>query len=529
MQECAPRDGATNVAERRAQAVAATARDADPPAPRDDAGGRTRPLTNAAYLVAANLGGRVLTLLLVLYTTRRLDTLYGNYVAVINFVGLFSVVTDLGLSTIAVRDVVQDRSLAVRYISNTLPLRLLLTLLDIVLIVALAQRLIQPDLRDALYVYALSLIPLTVSGTLQLAFQFAERQAPGAILSIGTTLLRVVLGFAVLYTGHHVLALTIVYTLVAIVGAVATAWIVYTRFLPLRMEFDLSWWPVLLRRAAPFAVLLLLNYVYASVDMQILYNLSGCQNLPAGTACKPVAQYGVAYQGLNVVTAIFTTAIGAAILPAINRVATESHAALGRMVRSAYTLMVVCAIPIALFTTFYAPEAVHVLAGRHNAANFAAAAPALAILMWDVPCFLVVNMLGTALLAVHRQTTLIVSFAVTLVFNVAFNLWLIPHYSYMASSVLTVASEFVNGAIILWALRRAIGPLRLQATTMKAAAMTAATAAVLWALHPFGIVVSLPIGVVVALLSVRAARVFGVTEREVLGRLPLVGRYVGLL
>lgn len=490
---------------------------------------RTRPLNNAAYLIAANLGGRVLTLLLVLYTIRRLDTLYGNYVAVINFVGLFSVITDLGLSTVAVRDVVQDRSLAARYISNTLVLRLLLALLDIVLIVALAQRLIQADLRNALYVYAFSLIPLTVSGTLQLAFQFAERQAPGAILSVATTLLRVVLSVAVLYTGHHVLALTFVYTLVAIAGAVATAWIVYTRFLPLSMEFDLSWWPTLLRRAAPFAVLLLLNYFYASVDMQILYVLSGCPHLPPGSACKPVAQYGVAYQGLNVVTAIFTTAISAAIFPALNRVATESHAALGRLVRSSYTLMLVFGVPIALFTAFYAPEALHVLAGRRNAADFAAATPALAILIWDVPCFLIVNMLGTALLAVHRQTTLMVSFAVTLVFNVAFNVWLIPHYSYMASSVLTVSSEFVNGAIILWALRRVIGPLGLQATTMKVGAMTLVTAAVLWALHPFGIVVSLPIGAVVALLGVRVACVFGATEREVLGRLPLVGRYVGLL
>ncbi len=489
--------------------------------------GRTRPLNNAAYLVAANLGARVFTLLLALYTIRRFDLLYGSYVDVINVVALFSVITDLGLSTLAVRDVAQDRSLAVRYVSNTLVLRLLLTALDIVLIVALAQRLIQPDLRAALYVYALSLIPLTVSGTVQLAFQFAERQAAGAILSIATTLLRVMLSFAVLYTGHGVLALTLVYTLVAAAGAVATAWVVYTRFLPLRLEIDLSWWPVLLRRAAPFAVLLLLNYFYASVDMQILYIVSGCKNLPTNK-CTPVARYGVAYQGLNAATAIFATAVSAAILPALNRVATESHEALRRVVRSSYTLMLVFGVPIALFTAFYAPEILPLLSGRRNAAHFAAAAPALAVLIWDLPCFLITNMLGTALLAVHRQTTLMVSFAVTLAFNVVFNALLIPHYSFMASSVLTVASEFVNGAIILWSLRRAIGSLRLGPATLKVSAVMAATAGSLWALHAYGIAVGVPVAVVVALLGLRAARVLGDTEREVLGRLPLVGRYARL-
>jgi len=487
---------------------------------------RMRPLNNAAYLAAANLGARVFTLLLAIYTLRKLDTLYGDYVVIISFVGLFAVVTDLGLSTVTVRDVVQDRSLEARYLSNALVLRLAFTVLDIALIAALGQVFIRADLRLALDVYAVSLIPSTVSGTLQLAFQITERQTYSAALSIATTAARVALSLAVLYTGHHVLALTLVYTAVTATSALATVWLVYTRFPALRIELDLSWWPDLLRRALPFGVLLLLNYFYASIDMFILYVLSGCKS---NVGCVQTAQYGAAYQVLNVVIAIFATSISAAILPALNRVAVESHAALARMVRSSYTLMLVFGVPIALFTTFYAPVALHLLAGRHNAANFGAAAPALAILIWDLPCFLITNMLGTALLAVHRQTTLMVSFAVTLVFNVAFNVLLIPHYSYMASSVLTVASEFVNGVIILRALRQAIGPLWLGSTTVRVAVIAIVTAVALWVLQPYGIVIGLPVGAIGALLGLRVARVLGPTERDVLGRLPLVGRYVGLL
>jgi O-antigen/teichoic acid export membrane protein len=259
--------------------------------------------------------------------------------------------------------------------------------------------------------------------------------------------------------------------------------------------------------------------------MQILYVLSGCGHMAGNAGCTPVGNYGAAYRFLDVLAAIFLGATSTATLPAFNRVVMESRVALARLVHSSVTLMLAFGVGVALLGTFFAPDALHVLAGR----NYMVAAPALSILVWAFPWFLVLGMFYNALWALHKQTIVTLAFAITLVFNVALNIVLIPHFSYLASAALTVASEVLNGLIVFVALRRNLGPLGLAVPTAKVALLASVTGAVLWVLHPYGIVVGLPVGSIVLLLGLRLTRLFGTTEREILAAMPLVGRYAGLL
>ena len=89
-----------------------------------------RPLHNAALLTAASLAAKGCGFVLLLVAARVLGKDgFGEYSQVMAFVGLFAVATDLGLSTLAVRDVAQERALLPRYVGNVLALRLLLALL----------------------------------------------------------------------------------------------------------------------------------------------------------------------------------------------------------------------------------------------------------------------------------------------------------------------------------------------------------------------------------------------------------------
>lgn len=495
---------------------------------------RGRPVRNAGYLAGANLGAKVFSFIAMLYTYRMLGKgLVGNYGNVLAYVGLFGVVTDLGLSTLAVRDVSQNPGLAVRYISNLLAVRVLLSLLTVGVILALLYAhivsYIAPPLHSSVTIYALALVPLAISNTLQLVFQFRERLGYSAVLNVATSALTAALSIAVLTLGHHVLALVVVFTIVATANAAVMAWFVYARFLPRRLELDPSWWPVLLRAAAPFAVLTFLNVLYNYADRQILAALSGCGHKPV---CVPVGVYTAAYRPLDILVAIFVGSINAATLPAFNRVVTESRAALARLTRSSSTLGLALGVPTALFVTFYAPEALHIVGGK----SFIVGAPALSMLIWTFPCVLVLSMLYNALYAIHRQKVVAAAFGVTLVFNVVTNVLLIPHYSYFASAALTVASELVNGVIVYTVLRRGIGPLGIGPAVAKMAAIVGVTAALLWACHVVGlrigvpgIFLGIPLGAVVVIIGLRVTRFLGPTEREILGRAPLFGRYAGLL
>jgi O-antigen/teichoic acid export membrane protein len=472
------------------------------------------------------LGAKACSFAFVFYVTRALGpALYGNFTAANAFVGIFAFLSDLGMSTVIVRDVAQDQTLATRYVSNAMVMKLLFALADIVLIAVVAQIIIAPSLRSAVLAAAFALAPLAVSSTLQLVFQFSERFAYGAVLNVATATLSALLRVLVLVMGHRVLGLMLANTGVTLLSTLVVAWIVYTRFLPRRLEIDLRFWPVLLRRAVPFMLLALLSTLYAGIDRQILYVLSGCGHLRGNAGCAPVGQYSAAYQILDVLTLVFATSANAAVVPMFTRVAAQSREALVRVVRSSVTLMLTFGVPVALFITCYAPEALHVLGGH----KFVIAAPALAVLIWAFPCFLVLGMIGMALVALDRQAIITIAFVVTLIFNVVFNVLLIPHYSYMASSALTVASEIVNGVIMVAALRRLLGPLHLGAAVTKVGVITVVTAVVLWAVHGYSVVLGVPLATLIILAGLRLTRVMGPTEREILGRLPVIGRYAPLL
>ncbi len=487
---------------------------------------RSRPVRNASYLTMASIGAKAFSFIFVLYANRVLGPdLMGNYAAVTGYVGLFGVLSDLGLGTLTIRDVSQDRSLAVRYVSNLLVLRTLLSVLSILLIVVLAQLYINVHLRGAVYVFALGLIPQTVSNTLQLVFQYSERLAFGAVLNVANSAVTAILGMVALALGQRVLSLMVIYVAVMAVTCVATTCVVYLRFLPRHLELDPTWWPVLIKAAVPFAALTFINVLYNNADRQILYVLSNCTHAPPQAGCRPVGEYSAAYRALDILMLIFVGSINAAVLPAFMRVGLDSRQALARLVKTSGTLAFVCGMPVALFTTFFPREALHVVGGK----EYLVAAPALATLIWTFPCVLLLTLLYNALYAVHRQKVVMMAFAVTLVFNVVANVLLIPRYSYFASAAVTVASEIVNGAIVLYVLRRELGSLGLVSPALRVGVVAAVTALVLWALHPFGIVVGLPAGIVVVLLGLRVTRVLGPAEQEILERLPLFGRYARLL
>jgi len=482
---------------------------------------RTRPLRSASYLSAATLGAKAFSFIFVLYATRTLGVgPFGDYTFVLSFVGLFGVLTDLGMGTLAVRDVAQNRSLATRYVSNILGVRLACALVAVALIVALAQvpGLVAPSLRNSLYVYALALVPLAVSNTLGLAFQFFERMEYSALFNVATSAVMAFIGIMILFLGHRVLGLVAVFTLVTTASTVVMAMIVYKRFLPPRLALDFSWWPTLLRQAAPFVALTLLSVLYFRADIVLLTVLSHCSQ--AGQ-CVPTGLYGAAYRLLDILIIVFAVSLSTATLPAFNRVVTESRQELARLVHSSSVLMLAFGVPTALLAAFYAPEALHILAGK----SYIVAAPALAVLIWAFPCFLLTGVLYNALYALHLQRIVATAFAVTLCFNVTFNLLLIPQYSFFASSVLTVGSEIFNLAIVTLAVQRHVGSLDLSGTVVKVGGIAIVTGVALWSLRSYGIFVGLPVGVVIMVLGVRLTRLFGQTEHAILERLPLMGRY----
>jgi len=483
---------------------------------------KPRPLHNAALLTAASFAAKGFGMLTLLVSTAVLGKHgFGDYTAVMSFVGVFAVATDLGLTTLAVRDIAQKPELLPRYLGNVLSLRLMLSLLTVAVCIILstifALRLnFNETVRLGIIIWALALIPGAVTGAMSIVFQATERMATLSLLTTLTAFLTAVLGSLSLLLGGRLIVYVLVMALVNTAISIAAV-ILAGRRTAVRPRLDISWWPSLVRVALPFATLTLLNVLYSRADTLMVISLKG--NGDAGL-------YGVAYRYVDTLLALAISPFNAAVLPAFNRIAAESRAELHRLVVAGIRIMLAISVPVAVAATAYP----HVLLLIFKP-EYREAAPALQWLAWSFPCFMVLSILYNALYAVNRAGDVARTFGVALVFNVVLNLLLIPHYSYFASAALTTASEALNVALAGWAVYRHIGPLQAQAVTVKVALAGLAMYGVTWALQGLpqipGMAIGLPLGLVAYLAVLRVTAAFGANERDILARVPLAGRYIG--
>jgi O-antigen/teichoic acid export membrane protein len=242
-----------------------------------------------------------------------------------------------------------------------------------------------------------------------------------------------------------------------------------------------------------------------------------------------VGLYRAGYRYLDILSGLIGANLGAASLPAFSRVSAESSQALARLTVLTVRVMILVSLPIALWGTFYGPQ-ILALNGR----DFGPASGlALRILIWAFPLFLIETPLYQALYALHRQRDVTTFFLVTLVFNVGANLLLIPHYSFLGSAVITVASEVLNVSLTLVAVRRRLPSLHYRAVGLRPFLPTlvlGVVLVVLTAVWGASMWVGIPIGAAVYLLTLRVLHVLGPQEYEIIARLPLgrrVARLVG--
>ncbi|KKU85598.1 MAG: Polysaccharide biosynthesis protein [Candidatus Gottesmanbacteria bacterium GW2011_GWA2_47_9] len=75
--------------------------------------------------------------------------------------------------------------------------------------------------------------------------------------------------------------------------------------------------------------------------------------------------------------------------------------------------------------------------------DFSASIPALRVLSLGLPFFFLTSLTMWTLIALKKQWALAGIYGLSMVINIALNLWLIPVYGYMAAAWITVLSEGV--------------------------------------------------------------------------------------
>jgi O-antigen/teichoic acid export membrane protein len=455
---------------------AASSTSATPPGPgstaRAVAHGTTR-------LLAGLLSAKVLDFALYLVLARRLGVdEFGRYVFAFSFTLLFSIVADLGVNTVFTREVSRTPARARALLGVALPLKAALG--AAALLAGLGIAIWSHHPLPTVLLIALFLLGLTANSCAALfegMLKAQGRAGQAGLTVLAQSITALTLG-AILVFGTHAGALAGAgaYLAAGLVHLVAAARLSRDQWS--RPSEDAPAEPVLgplamLRASAPIALSGVFIALYFRVDSVMLHAMRGERD---------TGLYGGIYRFFEAFV-LLSAAYRSVLFPIMARAADGPADQLRVLCRKSIRLHLLFTLAVATFFTFEAKPIVLLVLG----APYAAAAPALAMLMWALPGAYVADTLFHLLAAQGRQAQGTRAASATAVFNVVLNLALIPHFSFVGAAFATAASEALC-CILLFAMVRArvpgIGVLRAAGRPLAGAAALAATLALLNAALP---------------------------------------------
>ncbi len=479
---------------------------------------------NSLFPMATSLLNKFLDMGFAFYYLRILGSEgVGKYAFAVVVWSYLDTLTNFGLGTILTREVAKDRTVANRYLGNTLLLRLGLwvaSLLVVALLIgpAAGPLGITPDVALAILLLGAGLLPSLVASTLTSLFQAHERFEYPAIATVFSQILKVGLGVPVLMAGWGFVGLAGVSVVVnlATVGILTALAVVV---LQIRVRRDATYgvskrfsWE-LLNLSYPLMLNYLLNSVFYRVDSLMLKPMAGNASL---------GWYSTAYKfidGLGIISSSFTLAL----FPLLSQFAQSAKESLARAFSLALKLLLMVSLPISVGTTLIAHEIILLFAGPDFLPH---SALALQVLIWFLPFSFLNGVTQYLLIAINQQRFITFSFLLATAFNLVANLLLIPTLGYLGAAITTVVSEWILMIPFWYCVRRHLPPIPVVQLAWRPVLASAIMGLEVWALRDW----SLPLAVLLAPplygAALLALRSFDQKELELLAGI-LPGRRKG--
>lgn len=402
--------------------------------------------------IARNTGiqiiGKVVSTALALFSlaliTRYLGQAgFGEYTTIINFLTLFAVFADLGLTLVTVQLIsgIDDKKKENKILNNLFTFRLVSIILFLALsplilfFIPYSQAIKVGILITAPYFIFPALIQIIV-GLLQKRLHMGRAVAAELIS-------RLVLVGSIILVWQYDRGLNGI--LLATVLSGATSFIFHYVFAKEFAEFKLAWdfilWRKIIIQSWPLAVTIVLNLIYLRTDIIFLslYKSS-----------SEVGLYGAAYKVIDVLTTVPFMFAGL-ILPIITKAWLEKRESyFKKTIQRSFDFMAISAIPLTVGGILLSRQIMVAVAGS----EFAESGRILNLLIVAVAFIFLGTMFSHAVIALDKQKKLIPFYLFTSISAFIGYIVLIPRYSYIGAAVVTIYSEALIGIFSAYCVYR---------------------------------------------------------------------------
>ncbi len=474
--------------------------DAEPSAPHRDLGKIV--LRNTIALTIGGWLTRLLNFLFIIYAVRVLgDEGLGHFATVVAFVGLFSVFFELGLAQYVERNIARERENAAALFWNLLALRLILAALGVVALTAIAWGVgYDPILVAGICIYSLTFLFSAFTVPLTTLLTANERFDLSTAIALVTQFVNIAAGMLFLWLGFGFMALVYTGFVAMPVQLVLTFWIVRRAGLgPPPWRVHLTAWRGIVVASLPFgltSLALVFNFNVDTVIIGLFHEASevGLYN----------AAYRLVFNAVGIMGGFMV-----AITPSLAREHMVDPERVRRWVRVSTHWLMLFTLPAAAGLSLLAPRVVGLLYG----AEFSGAAPALAIIAWDIPLMMLLAFYGNVTAAVGLERPAARIYLIASGANLVLNLLFIPAFGIIAASIVTIVTDLITGGLFLRLLREQLELRRGYATYLRMALATAGMSAVVWLAAPLPLALLIGVG---AAVYGGLALAMGVIDRSLL-------------
>ena len=367
----------------------------------------------------------------VMYTARYLGAEgFGVLSFALAFTGMFGIFAEMGLSKVIVREVARDKTLAEKYVGNTLLIKIFLSIFTLIIIfIAINLLNYPPKTVTVVSLIALSVIIGAFNRVFYSIFQAFEKMEFQSVGQIINSVFLFSGAIIAIYFNYDIVAFALLYLVISLINLIYNLIISILKFNKPTLRYEFVFWKELFKEALPFAITGISINIYLWIDTVMLSLIKGNE---------AVGWYNAAYR-LVLVLLFIPIIFNNSVFPLMSQYFISSQNALKLSFEKLFKSMIFIGLPLGVGTIFIADKIILIIYGD----QFINSIIALQILVWSLVLIFARSSFERLLESINRQALVTKIFAVGAVFNVLANLILIPMYSYIGAGIATVLTDFI--------------------------------------------------------------------------------------
>lgn len=384
---------------------------------------------NTSVLFLSQLISYILAFFYTLYSARYLGTTNFGIISFATAIsGLFAIFTDLGLSTLTIREVAKDKNKTGKFLGNHGSIKLILSIITMLALIIFVNVGTFDDItKNVVYLIGSSVIINAFGGIFSSLFRAYEQMEYQSISEILNASILFVGILICVFTQQSVIAVSLVYVIASLIVLLYNFIVCTRNYGLIHFQADLEFWKYLILTAYPLAI----TSIFALISFKmntILLNML--------TTSAVVGEYTAAFnlmQALIFIPTVFSTAI----MPIFAKLYVDSKEMLAYSYKKSLKYLTIISMPIAMGTTVLSEKIIMFIYGS----AYVNTIPILELIIWALPAIFLSYILGTSIASINKQHETVKATFMCLLFSTIGNYILIQLFSGIGAAMITVLNE----------------------------------------------------------------------------------------